>query len=319
MKWIKIIIGVLISLGLGLIFIYSGYAKLDPVIETFEFTFVDIGIGNWYTAPVIARLLIGLEFFLGFLLIINYNLRNFTFRFTIGLLGFFIIYLAIQIATNGNKGNCGCFGEHARLAMTPLQAIFKNLIMIVVAAIAFFLFEGWKLKFNKLFLSFIFVSALAVPFIVNPVDYTYSSNNLEEKINYPLELNLLYEPEDTSKVQVPGIDLRNGKHVVAFLSLSCPHCRIAAKKFRLIKKNNPELSIYFILNGDREKYAPFIEDTKADNIPYSFCNGKPFIQLASAQLPRIYYLDNGIVVKKVDYYELNQYRIEEWVKEGKSN
>ncbi len=315
MKWIKIISGILICIGLGLIFLYSGYTKLLPVIETFEFTFVDIGVANWYTAPIIARLLIGLEFFLGFLLVINYNLRNFTLRFTIGLLFFFVVYLLIQIATNGDKGNCGCFGEHIK--MTPLQAIVKNTIMIVGGAIAYFLFEGWKVKFNKLFLSFILVTALAIPFVFNPIDYAYTSNNLDEKINYPLELNLLYQPEDTVKVKVPKIDLTKGKHVVAFLSLSCPHCRIAAKKFRLIKKNNPDLSIYFILNGDKEKYASFIEDTKADNIPYSFCNGKSFVQLASAQLPRIYYLDNGMVVKKVDYYELNQYRIEEWIKTGK--
>jgi ribosomal protein L21 len=52
-------------------------------------------------------------------------------------------------------------------------------------------------------------------------------------------------------------------------------------------------------------------DTKSDNIPNSFCLGKTFIQLASTNLPRIYYLDNGIVVKKVDYFELNQYAIED--------
>jgi hypothetical protein len=107
--------------------------------------------------------------------------------------------------------------------------------------------------------------------------------------------------------------------VLAFLSLSCPHCRIAAKKFRLIKKNNPDLSIYFVLNGDKEKYQTFIDDTKADNIPYSYCNGKTFVQLASTSLPRIYYLDNSIVVKKVDYYELNQYAIEDWVNKGELN
>ena len=317
MKWVKIISAALISIGIGLIFIYSGYTKLDPVIETFEFTFVDIGIANWYTAPIIARLLIGLEFFLGFLLIINYNLKKFTLPFTIGLLLFFIIYLLIQIATTGNNGNCGCFGEH--LKMTPLQAILKNIVMIAGCIVVYFLFAGWKVKYNKLFLSLICVSAVVVPFAFNPIDYSYTSNNLEEKINYPLELNLLYQPEDTVKVEIPKIDLRKGKHVVAFLSLSCPHCRIAAKKFKLIKKNNPKLSIFFILNGDRIKYPVFIEDTKADNIPYSFCLGKTFVQLASAQLPRIYYLDNGIVVRKVDYYELNQYRIEDWVKTGKLN
>ncbi len=314
MQLVKKIIAILLSVGLGLIFIYSGYTKLDPVIETFEFTFVDIGIANWYTAPVIARLLIGLEFFLGLLLIANYNLKKFTLPFTIGLLLFFIIYLTIQIISSGNHGNCGCFGEH--LKMTPLQAIIKNLVMIVACLIVYFLFDGWKINRNKEILSFACVTALTVPFLVNPVDYAYTSNNLDEKVNYPLELNLLYQPEDTSKVEIPKVDLRKGKHVLAFVSLTCPHCRIAAKKFRLIKKNNPDLPIYFILNGERKKYKEFIDDTQADNIPSSYCLGKTFINLAGTDLPRIYYLDNGMLVKKVDYYELSQYNIEDWLKTG---
>jgi uncharacterized membrane protein YphA (DoxX/SURF4 family) len=312
---IKMMIGrvsaILISVSLGLVFIYSGYTKLLPIVETFEFTFVEAGIANWYTAPVIARLLISTEFFIGLLLIINYGLRRFTLPFAIGLLSFFIIYLTYQIYTVGNKGNCACFGEHIK--MTPLQAIIKNFIMIAAAIVVYVLFDGWRIRLNKVFLSLIGLTTAVLVFVVNPIDYKYTSNNLDEKVNYPLELELLYEPEDTTKVDVPSIELRKGKHVVAFLSLSCSHCRIAAKKFRLIKKSNPDLPIYFVLNGDKDKYAAFIEDTGANNIPYSFCLGKSFVQLSSARLPRIYYLDNGLVVKKVDYFELNQYDIEDWL------
>jgi hypothetical protein len=312
MPLFKKIGSILLTTALGLIFLYSGYTKLIPVIETFEFSFVDIGVANWYTAPVIARLLIGLEIFLGILLILHYNLRRFTLPFTAILLVVFIIYLTIQIMVTGNEGNCGCFGEH--LKMTPLQAIIKNIVMLAASAAVYFMSTGWKIqRYNGLITSLILAASVTLPFILNPVDYTYSSNNLDEKINYPLELNLLYDPQDTVKVEIPGVDLRKGKHVVAFLSLSCSHCRIAAKKFRLIKKNNPSLPVYFILNGDRSKYADFIKDTKADNIPSSYCLGKSFVQLASSRLPRIYYLDDGIVVKKVDYYELNQYDIEGWI------
>lgn len=314
MNIFKRIVAILLSCVLGLIFIYSGYAKLTPVIETFEFSFVDIGVANWYTAPVIARLLIGLEFFIGVLLIANYHLKKFTLPLTIGLLLFFVVYLILQLFIFGNNGNCGCFGNH--LKMTPLQAIIKNGVMIVVCCVIYFLYSGWKVKFNSLLLSIIGVTVVILPFVFNPIDYAYTSNNLDEKVNYPLELDLLYHPEDTAKVEIPKVDVRKGKHVLAFMSLTCGHCRIAAKKFRLIKKNNPALPIYFVLNGDKGKYKEFIEDTKADNIPSSYCLGKSFIQLASTNLPRIYYLDNGVVIKKVDYFELNQYAIEYWLKIG---
>lgn len=305
------ILSILASIALGLIFLYSAYSKLFPVIEPFEFSFVETGMGNWYLAPIEARLLIGLEGFLGLLLLLNYRLKSFTLPLTALVLLFFTLYLIIQIAVSGNQGNCGCFGEHLR--MTPLQAIVKNLLMLLIGFGLYLFHSGWSLSRNRLFLSLLSAACLSSPFILNPVDYSYSSNNLQEKVNYPLELDLLYHPEDTSKVEVPAVELRKGKQVLAFLSLSCPHCRIAAKKFRLIKRNNPAIPIYFVLNGSKEKYAEFLAETQANNIPSSFCLGKTFVQLASAQLPRIYFLDNSVVVKKVDYLELNQYELEGWI------
>jgi len=310
----KKLLAIAFSVALGLVFIYSGYTKLLPVIETFEFSFVDLGLANWYTAPVFARVLIALEFFIGALLISNYNLKKFTLPLTIGLLTFFILYLILQIIISGNDGNCGCFGEHIK--MTPFEAILKNVVMIGISVFVYFTTTGWKIKYNILILAAFLCPSIAIPFAINPIDYSYTSNNLDEKINYPLELDLLFSPSDTTEVEIPSIDIRKGKQVVAFLSLSCSHCRIAAKKFKLIKKENPSLPIYFILNGDKTNLDAFIKDTRADNIPYSFCNGKSFVQLASSRLPRIYYLDNSIVVQKVDYFELNQYAIETWINEG---
>jgi hypothetical protein len=317
MDLIKRLTAIAISVGLGLIFLYSGYAKLLPIIETFEMTFVETGIANWYTAPVIARLLIGLEFFLGILLLVNYNLKKFTLPFTIGILLFFIIYLLVQVYLKGNEGNCGCFGE--RIRMTPLMAVSKNFFMILGCLLIYLLPAGWKLRRNYLFLLLVAFPTVALPFILNPIDFKYTSNNLEEKVNYPLELDLLYEPEDSSKVEIPAIELRKGRHLLAFMSLTCRHCRIAGKKLQLMKENNPSISIYFVLNGSRDNLPAFLAETGATDIPSSFCLGKTFIRLASANLPRIYYLDNGVVVKKVDYIELNQYSVEHWLKTGETD
>jgi hypothetical protein len=299
------------SSALGLVFIYSGLSKLSPVIETFEFTFVDAGIASWYAAPVFARVMIGLEFFMGFLLLINYRLRKFTIPFSASLLLLFIAYLLWQIYLHGNEGNCACFGE--RLHMKPRTAIYKNLLMLLASRFVYYFHSGWSFNRNRIFMFSAAFISLLLPFILNPVDFTYTSNNLAEKVGYPLQLELLYQPEDPSKVEIPRTELREGKHVLAFLSLTCSHCRIAAKKLRLIKKKNPAISIYFVLNGDRKNLPAFITDTRAENIPYSFCLGKAFVKLASTRLPRIYYLENGVVVRKVDYLELNQYDIERWM------
>ena len=262
-----------------------------------------------------ARVLIAVELFTGLLLILCFRLRQFTLPLTIGMLVFFTIYLAVQILITGNSGNCGCFGENIR--MTPLQGIIKNIVLLVMACVTFYLYKGWSVRRYALIAWLAGAACLALPFILNPVDYSYTSNNLDEKVNYPAGIDKLYQGGDSGKVQRPSVDLRQGKHVVAFLSLSCSHCRIAAKKLRLIRKNNNSLPIYFVLNGDSAKYKSFIEDTRASNVPSSFCLGKTFVQLAGTRLPRIYYLNNGIVVRKVDYYELSQYDIEEWVEGDK--
>jgi hypothetical protein len=311
MQIAKTLFSIFLSVLIGLVFIYSAYVKLLPVVETFEFTFVDIGIANWKTAPVLARLLIGFEFTLGVLLVSCYNLKKFTLPITALLLLVFIVYLFALLGSAGNTGNCGCFGD--RIPMTPRQALIKNFVLMLLLLPVYLWLPGWTVKRNILLVAAIVPLTFGLPFIVNPVDYTYSSNNLNEVVNYPLELDLLYKPEDTSKVEIPTIELRQGKQIVAFLSLTCSHCRIAAKKFRLLKKNNPALPIFFVLNGDKSRLPEFIEDTKTDNIPHSFCLGKSFVQLSSAHLPRIYFLDNSIIVKKADYFELDQARIEAWL------
>lgn len=300
-----------LSVFLGIVFIYSGYTKIYPVIETFEYTFVDIGVANWYTAPVIARLMIGLELILGVLLVMNYNLKRFTIPFTVGLLFFFIIYLCIQIALNGNTGNCGCFGE--QIYMSPLKAIIKNVILIIVAIPVYFFHDGWKISKNKLFLLGVSLFVLPLPFIFNAIDYTYSSNNLDEEVNYKLDLDMAYNFNDTTKVRPIKKELRTGKHVIAFFSLTCPHCRIAAKKLKVMYKKNEKLPIYMFLNGDDSNLKGFLDDTHTQNIPYSKLNGPAFIKLGGLTLPKIYYVENGIVIKKVNYFDLDQNEIEEWL------
>ncbi len=301
-----------LSVFIGLVFIYSGYTKIYPVIETFEYSFVDIGVANWFTAPIIARLMIGLELTIGVLLVINYNLKKFTLPLTIGLLLFFIIYLSVQIAMNGNTGNCGCFGE--QIYMSPLKGIIKNVILIVVALVVYFFHQGWKISKNKLFLFAVSLCLFPLPFVFNAIDYSYSSNNLDEEVNYKLDLDMAYNFNDTTKVRPIVKELRTGKQVIAFFSLTCPHCRIAAKKMKVMIKKNAALPLYMFLNGDRANLKSFFDDTHTQNIPHSILNGPAFIKLAGLQLPKIYYIDNSTVVKKVNYFDLSQDEIEEWIK-----
>jgi hypothetical protein len=296
---------------MGLLFFYSGYTKLYP-IEPFEFTFVDLGIGGWALAPFIARFMIGIEFFIGFMLFFNLYLKKFTLKFTATTLVFFSLYLLFIIIKEGNNGNCGCFGN--AIAMTPLQAIIKNIIMLAVCFVIYKFHEGFSFGKLSLSISVLFLlTSLSLPHILNYVDLDYSQaylNKPEDK--FPIALDTLY---NNAKTNSPPKTLSQGKHILAFMSLSCPHCRIAAKKMRIMKEKNPAIDIYFILNGDDEKLAGFYEETKTQNIPYCKLGARPFIYLAGTDLPAIYLVNNSVVDHWVDYMVLNQEEVEKWLNE----
>ena len=308
----KNILGLLCVL-MGAVFIFSGYTKLYP-IEPFEYTFVDLGFINWQIAPFIARILIGLEFFIGILLLFNISLRKIAYKSGIAVLLIFCVYLILLIFFTGNKGNCGCFGTF--IQMTPLQALIKNAIMLIGFFILYKYHDGWN--FNKrpaIINSLLFVSAFAMPFILNPVELNYSEAYLNKpEENFKIELDTLYQH---ATLNVPPKTLSQGKHIIAFMSLKCPHCRIAANKIRIIHERNPSIPFYFVLNGAEKNLKPFFEETHTEDIPHCMLvGGKPinhFIYLAGTEMPAIYLMNNSIVEHTVYYIDLYQEEIEKWL------
>lgn len=299
---------ILLTSLIGCIFLFSGYSKLYP-IEPFEYTFVDLGIGNWETAPFISRFLIGVEVYLGILFLFNFGIKKTGYRLANLLLILFSVYLIGLMLFTGNKGNCGCFGT--MLVMTPFQALVKNIGML---GILFWLkknHEGWEVgKWNRTILLLLIGVSIALPFILNPVELNYSKSYLDKKQDqFSMELDTLYK---YASLNVPPKELSNGKHVIAFLSLTCKHCRIAANKMRIIHERNPSLSFYFVLNGKKENLAEFFEDTHTEDIAHCMLNGRAFIYLAGTELPGIYLVNKGMVEHQLNYFTLDQQELENW-------
>jgi uncharacterized membrane protein YphA (DoxX/SURF4 family) len=311
LKKTRIVAGYTLSALLGLFFIYSGYTKLWPLVEAFELTLVDAGVANWYVAPIMARLLIGMEFFTGVCLFAGFRLRRFTLPLTSVLLIAFNIHLAITVMRNGNTYNCGCFGEH--IIMSPGKAIVKNFILLGITGMIALCVKGRPFQGKRWIPALLLIITFSLPFMINVVDYNYTSNNIDGKTGYRLPLELLYASEDSTRVQRPAVELREGKHVVSLMTLGCPHFRLAARKFRIIKEHHPHMPVYLVLNGDASMLPVFFKDTGAEFIPHSMCLGKTFVALSSVHLPAIYYVNNSIVDRKVYYTEMSEEGILEWL------
>jgi len=309
MQMLKKILFSIISALMGGIFIFSAYTKLYPV-EPFEYTFVDLGLSNWQLAPFIARLLIALEFLIGVLLILNILLKKFTYKLSVVTLVIFCIYLILQLLISGNKGNCGCFGT--TIYMSPLKALLKNIAMLVIFIALYIFHDGFNFgKFSKHIVIAISIISGALPFILNPVQLDYAESYLNKpENNFKIPLDTLY---NNASLGTPPKTLSKGKHIMLFFSLTCSHCRIAAKKIRTINKLNPSIPFYMVLGGPKEKLVPFFDDTHTENIGHCMLKGHSFIYLAGLTLPVIYLVNNSVVEHQLDYIHLDQKELENWL------
>ena len=311
----KRIIGAILLLAMAAVFFYSAYSKSgiafhkfqlvgnDSAFLAFQWTFVDLGINNIVVAGIIARLFIGLEILLGLLLVFHIFLRQFTYRAILVLLAIFTVYLLFVIATQGNHGNCGCFGDN--VAMTPLQSIWKNVAMAAATIALMFLYPIKPYKNQEVFAVILFMVAMVAPFIITPIDL----DNKPETAHEAIDFNPLYKA-----APMPVADLRTGKHIVAFMSLTCPHCRKAAYLLHIIHHKNPDLPIYLLLSGSDNHEQEFFNETHAIDVPHLHVKDmEAFMKMAGPYVPAIYWVNNGVIEKKANYLQLDPKYMREWL------
>lgn len=299
----------ILSVLIGIVFIISAISKL-PSLEQFGWTIVETTLLNWTMAEWSARILIGLELFLGVLFISHLKIKRIAIPLSLFLMSVFTIYLLLVMKQYGPDGNCGCFGEW--IPMTPMQSVIKNIILIVlILCLAINSFE-FKFRFINLITAVLLLAGLLTPFLWLPPESIYVYDK-EKPLAKPIPLSLLYHSEINKP---PAIELRKGKHIISFMSLSCEFCRKAAKRMRIMKEKYPELPFYLILNGDSKNLPAFFEDTKAQNIAYSTFNGaEQFAQMNDGtSLPTIKWVIDTTVVRESNYFTLDENEILEWIK-----
>ena len=129
---------IVIRISIALLFLLSAVAKLYPspyfAISTFEVKqLYPLGFSQ-DLASYFSRILIGIEFALGILILQKHYLRKLVIPATLLMLAIFTTHLSIvTFQDGGNSGNCGCFGS--LLPMTPVQAILKNILAIALLVV----------------------------------------------------------------------------------------------------------------------------------------------------------------------------------------
>ncbi len=316
--YLKRITGLILLLALSATFLYSAYSKSgisfqglhmvenNSSFDSFQWTFLDMGISSMLVAGIIARLMIGFELLLALFLLCHIFLKEFTYKAIIAVLVVFIIYLLIILIKQGNSGNCGCFGN--KVEMTPLAAIVKNLVMIAVTVLLMLIYPVRPYKYQEYISIAVITVAFSLPFAVN---FIYTGTD-PDKYMKPMDLSLLYKYSPA-----PSEDLRLGKHIIAFMSLTCPHCKKAAYLLQIIHKEHPGIPMFLVLDGPEEYKKKFFDETHAENVPYLYYrHSEEFLKLAGPGVPAIYWVNNGMAEYKSTYayYQLDPMYMERWLK-----
>lgn len=328
----------IIRIVVALLFIVSAIAKLYPspyfAISTFEVKqLYTLGFSETL-APYFSRILIGIEFALGFLLLNNHFLKRITIPATVGLLSVFIIHLSyVTFLSGGNSGNCGCFGE--LIPMTPIEAIIKNIIAVGLLIWLWKLLENDK-KSNFWILTTLTLSCILGLFMLAPMKASSMSSPIENNTQidssqvkndsiHAFDLKLIPQSLDSSKIKVEEVkkaikkevgpkqavsgysdlyaDIDKGQKILCFFVPGCEHCRDAAKDLNALQKKHkdfPEVQIVF-MDEEAEKIPDFFKYA-GKQFPHKIIDIIPFwTKLGTGKdTPGIVYLHNGNIIKFYD-------------------
>lgn len=292
----------------ALVFITSGYTKLMSV-ELLEIMLVESGVIGWSFAPIASRLIIGTEFLLGAGLFVPAFSKK-SARSALLFLLFLSVYLIYLWQTEGAEKDCGCFG--AAYKMNSIEALIKNFLLIALLTLGLVLKDSKKHQQPSNGISWLVaILLLASPFSIVPIEFselsTTAASEPNERLLDSVVTTAFYKRYPLS------FQPKAGKKIIAFLSLTCEHCRLGARKLQTMLEKHPHLPVYFVLNGDSKNLKPFYQETKTHLVPYAFLFGKNFIRTAGLSLPVILLVNGSVIEYRLRYTELNEKAIQDWL------
>ena len=289
----KIVISRILLIIVGIVFIISAIAKLLS-IDSFEIYIYSFGFFNLNISFIIARLLIGFELVLGICLALSVFPKQMSYLAIASLVGFtcFLAYLLIS----KKEEHCHCFGNMIELSHT--MSIIKNLILcgLLIPGILLPFKNIW---YHKILVGIIFTAGLVTPFV-----YSTPDNLIKH------ESNASYQQVYLDEFLNENPHLTQGRKVVSFIGTGCKFCKLASRKLTVISnKANNFSDVFYVVWGTEETLNHFFEETHSYHFNNTLLPARIFIRITNGQMPLILLLENGKVIKKYDYRELNEKEI----------
>jgi soluble cytochrome b562 len=316
---------------IAFLFLLSAVAKLYPspyfAISTFEVKqLYPMGFSEG-VAPYFSRILIGIEFALGLLILQKNFLKSIVIPATVLLLAVFTTHLTIvTFVSGGNSGNCGCFGS--LLPMTPIEAIIKNVLAMGLLIWLYVVLPKTGEKTHNIWvLTTVTFAAILAMFMIAPMQPVESKFTVSEpettavdtvavdttKITEATAITIDTTKQTVGKKEEIKAELTEpakhksgytqyfskidtGRKTLCFFVPGCDHCRTAAKELTELRKTNknfPEISIIF-MNEEADLIPDFFKEAGAE-YPYKIIEVIPFWKVLGSgkDTPGVKYLWNG--------------------------
>ncbi len=312
----------LIRIVIAILFLVSAYAKIyhEPSayfsITTFEAKqLVPLGFESGFAA-YISRILIALEFSLGVLILLSFQLKRIVVPLTISVLAAFCFHLLIQIYLTGNSGNCGCFG--ALLPMTPLEAIIKNIFAIGLLIILNKLLE--KKDFNNKEITYgllVYLFSTVLIFIYLPIKSSENTSLDLKEFNLK-ESKVISGPDQVESEfgnLLPMAD--DGRLLLCFFAPGCDHCRTTIRSIDSLSRINsdfPKVEIVF-MEEEVEKIPDFF-NYAGNKFSYIVLDISTFYDVLTWErdTPGVFYMWNGNIIKEFNGINEKAFNAEELIK-----
>ena len=219
------------------LFFVSAVAKLYPtplygITKVFEQgQLIPMGFSE-SLAPYISRIIIGAEIFLAITILFNNYLKRIIVPLAFVMITIFSIHLSTQLF--GDTENCGCFGE--LIPMTPLEALIKNILTLLVIVFIYLRSEDDKRNLSNLVMLFLLISTIMFAFLPISVQNKAGGNSF---ISY---------------VEMEDFKNSEERKILCFFDAGCEHCQHTARSLDSLSKLVNDFPPVQIIFSDAESY-----------------------------------------------------------------
>ena len=235
------------------LFLLSAFAKLYPVpmygiTKIFEQgQLIPMGFSE-SLASYFSRFIIGAEIFLAIGMLFNNYLKKIIVPLAFIMITIFSIHLATQIF--GTSENCGCFGD--LIPMTPLEALIKNILSLIVLAFIYIKSEDIRGRFSDLLVCFLLIST--VMFASLPIG-SQSKSTASGFISF-VENNEDFVNSEERKI-------------LCFFDAGCEHCQHTARSLDSLSNLTADFpKVHIIFSDSEESKIPDFFKVAGKEYPY---------------------------------------------------